>query len=137
MKIILHPQLYSVNLLSSDADLQNWLDQKQPLISITHDRGAWTVVCPVPHAADSTRRGDIQAQTHWGCFEVAGLLEFDAVGILAELSEVLGNAGISIYALSSFTTDYVLVISDNVGPAAAALRQAGHEIVEQIREKQA
>ena len=133
MKIILHPQLYSVNLLSTEADLMHWLDRGQTLLSVTHDRGAWTVVCPAPHASDPARHPDIQAQTHWGCFEVAGNLEFDAVGILAELSGVLGKAGISIYALSTFTTDYVLVISDNVEPAATALRQAGHEIVEQTQ----
>ena len=136
MKIILHPVLYSVNLLSSEADLQKWLKRDESLLSITFDRGAWTVVCPAPHASQPDRHADIQAQTHWGCFEVAGNLEFETVGILADLSDVLRNAEISIYAISTFTTDYLLVISDNVQPAADALRQAGHEIVEQSTQPQ-
>jgi uncharacterized protein len=50
------------------------------------------------------------------------------VGILASLTELLANAKISIFAISTYDTDYILVKNNNLGVAIAVLEAAGHTI---------
>ncbi|MBA7591118.1 hypothetical protein ES708_33269 [subsurface metagenome] len=70
------------------------------------------------------------AETGWHAFQVAGPLAFDEVGILASLAGRLAEAGISIFAVSTYDTDYLLVRGDDLGEACAALREAGHIVIE-------
>lgn len=65
----------------------------------------------------------------WRCLRVEGLLDFALTGILASLTVPLAGAGVSIFALSTFDTDYLLVKSASLATALQALRAAGHEIV--------
>ncbi len=55
-------------------------------------------------------------------------LDHSLTGILASLAVPLAAAGVPIFALSTFDTDYVLVPADRLGDAADALRAAGHQI---------
>lgn len=61
-------------------------------------------------------------------FVVDGPLDFSLVGILASLSTTLAEAGISIFALSTYDTDYILVGTKHGDAAATALRAAGHDV---------
>ncbi|MEJ8569437.1 ACT domain-containing protein [Elongatibacter sediminis] len=82
-----------------------------------------TLVCDeavAVHASESTRG--------WTAMVVDGPLDFALTGILAGISEVLARAGISIFALSCWETDYVLVRSEARDDAAAALRDAGYPV---------
>ena len=62
----------------------------------------------------------------WLAFRVAGQMDFSLTGVLAGLSAVLAQAGISIFAVSTFDTDYVLVKQDRLAAALAALESAGY-----------
>jgi hypothetical protein len=64
----------------------------------------------------------------WRAICVAGPLDFALVGILASLSTTLASAGVSIFAISTFDTDYILVKEQSLGDACAALAAAGHDI---------
>jgi hypothetical protein len=64
----------------------------------------------------------------WVCFKVEGPLEFSLVGILAGISLALAEAGVSIFALSTFETDYILVKRNQVEVAKEALTSAGYQI---------
>ena len=59
---------------------------------------------------------------------VAGAMDFSVVGILAALVTPLAEAGIGIFAFSTFDTDYLLVKAGDVPRAVAALRAAGHVV---------
>jgi hypothetical protein len=59
--------------------------------------------------------------------KVSGRLDFSPTGILASLANPLAQAGISIFAVSTFDTDYLLVKDSSLEQALTALRQAGHE----------
>ena len=73
--------------------------------------------------ADAEKRED-----GWRGFRVRGELDFSLVGILASLSGVLAEAGISLFALSTWNTDYILVKKEQFGPAADTLRAAGYRV---------
>lgn len=64
----------------------------------------------------------------WRALQVAGPLGFELVGILADLAGALADAGVALFALSTFDTDYLLVKDDDLPAAVAALRAAGHRL---------
>lgn len=64
----------------------------------------------------------------WNCIKVIGPLDFGLTGILAGISHVLAEAKISIFAVSSFDTDYLLVRSDLLAQALDTLHRAGYTI---------
>jgi hypothetical protein len=72
---------------------------------------------------------DIKAERDWRAFEVIGPLDFNLVGVLAALSTTLADAGISIFALSTYDTDFILVRTVDYERACSALNAAGHSLV--------
>ena len=66
---------------------------------------------------------------NWRCLEVAGPLNFSMVGILARISQPLAEADISIFVVSAFETDYVLVRQEDMARATEALRASGCIVV--------
>ncbi len=84
-------------------------------VSITRTRDELSIVCESPGG-------------EWRCLKVEGPLDFSLVGILASLAEPLAKAGVPIFAISTFDTDYILVKADNLERAIRALRSAGHTI---------
>jgi len=67
-------------------------------------------------------------ETGWRCMGVKGPLPFDLVGVLAALSAPLAETGISIFVVSTFDTDFLLVKNHQLELACAVLQKAGHEI---------
>ena len=67
-------------------------------------------------------------ETGWRCLVVEGPLEFTQVGVLASLVQPLAEAQISIFVLSTYDTDYLLVKEHHLDNALAALRAAGHTV---------
>ena len=65
----------------------------------------------------------------WRMFRVEGQLDFSLVGILSNLARVLAERNISIFAVSTFDTDYVLIKAVKVDEAREALAAAGYELV--------
>ena len=72
---------------------------------------------------------DARSETGWRVFKVVGPLDFSLVGILAHLAGLLAEAEISIFALSTYDTDYLLVKADHLQAAREALTFAGHEVI--------
>ena len=64
----------------------------------------------------------------FAALRVAGTLPFSLSGVLSGLTTPLAAAGVSVFAVSTFDTDYLLVPGDMLGPAAEALRSAGHRV---------
>ena len=87
-----------------------------------------SVVCETAKVPENT----INREDGWTAFRVEGSLEFSLVGILADLSHCLADAGISIFAVSTYDTDYILVKKDNWDKAKSALLNAGYEVTEAL-----
>ena len=66
----------------------------------------------------------------WRGFRVGGVLDFSLVGILAEISGILAAQKISIFAVSTYNTDYIFTKTDVFDRAIHVLSAAGYAILE-------
>lgn len=82
-----------------------------------------SLICP----SDSVPEGCIAVEDGFMGFRVCGTLDFSLVGILARLTAPLAEAGISIVAISTFDTDYILVRESEFGRAKEVLAAQGYE----------
>jgi len=114
----------AVHKLGPGDALPESLGQTGGLVSITRTPREVSVVCPAGVLPEGA-----QMERGWRALEVVGPLGFELVGVLSELSGVLARAGVSIFALSTYETDYVLVKEGMLERAVEALRGAGHEAV--------
>jgi hypothetical protein len=93
------------------------------LVSLTSTPDEVSVVCPTSLApeAEKVDRG-------WRLLTVRGPLEFTLTGIMAALAGELAAAGVSLFAVSTYDTDHILVKVADLGRAVKALTEAGHEV---------
>jgi hypothetical protein len=70
----------------------------------------------------------VKCERGWRCFKVEGPLDFSLVGILASLTACLANADISIFAISTYDTDYLMVRDAKFDAACLILCQEGHHL---------
>ncbi|NPA07010.1 MAG: ACT domain-containing protein [Chloroflexi bacterium] len=71
---------------------------------------------------------DVPASRGWRALRVRGPLPLDLIGVLAELTALLAQAGVSVFAVSTYDTDYLLVQAHALPHAVAALHAAGHVV---------
>jgi hypothetical protein len=70
----------------------------------------------------------VEAERGFSCLKVVSPVEFSTVGVLASLTTALAAGGISLLAISTFDTDYVLVRQTDLPDAIDALRESGHVV---------
>jgi predicted glycoside hydrolase/deacetylase ChbG (UPF0249 family) len=93
------------------------------IFSITRSSSELSIVC-----LETSAPRDARIEPGWRCLKVRGPLDLDLVGIMADLASVLAAAGVSLFAISTFETDAVLVRGRDLERALAALRSAGHSV---------
>lgn len=94
------------------------------LVMVTRTADEVTVICPEPELPPQ-----VQAEHDWRALKVEAPFELaSAVGVLTALTGPIAAAGIAIFAISTWATDYILVRNDRLPEAIAALRQAGHAV---------
>lgn len=71
----------------------------------------------------------LEREDGWKAFRIQGVLDFTLVGILAGISGILAENGISVFAISTYNTDYILTKAENFQNALEILSRAGYEIV--------
>ena len=91
--------------------------------SLTCTDDEWSVVLP----SDSVPTG-WKADRGWRCLKVLGPLDLALIGVLADLSSTLARAAISVFAISTYETDYILVHAEDLERAIAALRERGYVV---------
>ena len=70
----------------------------------------------------------IAREDGWRGFRVCGVLDFSLVGILAKISGILAEQGISIFAVSTYNTDYLFTKAEVLDRAIATLCEAGYTV---------
>lgn len=71
----------------------------------------------------------IERDDGWKAFRIQGILDFSLVGILAKLASLLAENNISIFAVSTYNTDYVLIKQDKYEQALKILSGAGYKVI--------
>ena len=111
------PGRYAVARLPFDAAVPEWT--RGAVVSITRSDRELSIVC-----ADDAVPADVTAERDFVGWRVEGTLDFALTGILARLTQPLADAQISLFALSTFETDYLWVRAKNAAAAIAAWRSA-------------
>ena len=102
----------------SDADLS------REFCFLARTDGEISMLCPEACApADTPARED-----GWRGFRVRGCLDFSLIGVLAGIADVLSRAGISIFAVSTYDTDYIFTREASFAPALETLAAAGYDV---------
>lgn len=99
------------------------LQEKGAFVSVTRTDDELSVVCE-----ERFMPADALAERGRRLLRVLGPLDFSSTGVLAALAAPLAAAGISIFAISTYDTDYLLVPENDLEPAIATLERAGHAI---------
>lgn len=113
---------YSICRLPPGAPLPSGL-AALPFWAVTRTPQELSLVLPAGYEPPQS-----QVEAGWSCLRVEGPLDFALTGILAGLSAALAAAGISIFALSTFDTDYLLVRTPRLTAACRALQADGYRI---------
>lgn len=82
-------------------------------------------------AEESAIPGGIKCERGWQILKVEGPLDFSLTGILASIAGPLAKAKVSIFATSTYDTDYVFVKEASVQKAISVLQKAGHSVREE------
>jgi hypothetical protein len=125
MRLEVLPGEFAIVRLDAGAALPGWIQPAAEFLSITRTREELSIVCESSRVP-SDLPAETPAERGWRCMKVEGLLDFSMTGVLASLAEPLARAGIPIFVVSTFYTDYLLVKAVNVEAAIAALESAGH-----------
>lgn len=76
---------------------------------------------------------EVMAERGWRAFQVQGPLDFSLVGVLSTIATPLAQAGVSIFVISTYETDYILVRESSLEHALKALSQAGFVVLNNVR----
>lgn len=144
-ELTLLPERFAISRLAADSPIPSWATQG-PFFSVTRTGEELSVVCElsrVPIGVQSQPgwpRTDLKPNglgaspigaepvRGWRVFKVHGPFVLSEIGVLSALAAPLAEAKISLFALSTFDTDYLLVASETLSAAIAALERAGHTI---------
>ena len=91
--------------------------------SVTRTRDELSVVCPEDAVPESISR-----ERGWRALKLEGPFDLSMVGILVSVASPLAEAGASIFAVSTFDTDYVLLREEQLDLAVGTLRARGHRV---------
>ena len=100
------------------------LDSEYSFIAKTEEERS--LVCITKEVPSNVIRRD----DGWKAFCVQGVLDFSLIGILSKISTILAERGISVFAVSTYNTDYILIKDTNYEKALEVLKYSGYEIVE-------
>lgn len=118
--IELLPDRYAVCRLPAGSGLPWWAARSDSLLCATFTATEVSVVCEAARVP-----GDVRTAGTYRALRVDGPIPLDEVGVLARLATPLAGAGIALFAVSTYDTDYLLVTEDQLARGIEALRAAG------------
>lgn len=115
---------YGVCRLDKLDAIPEWAD-KSEFFSITRTSEELSIVCN-----EDSIPGNIKCEKYWRILKIEGPLDFSLIGILASISSILAQSGISIFAISTYDTDYILVKEKDINSAVSVLVNERYEVLE-------
>ncbi len=123
LKLEILKNRYGVCKLESGTAIPGWISGKG-FFSITGTPEELSLVCEEELIPEG-----VKSEKGWRIFKVQGPLDFSLIGILSAISTCLAEAGISIFVVSTYETDYIMVREKGFQQAVTALIKAGYEIL--------
>jgi hypothetical protein len=108
--------------LGAQEAVPEWAQRRHEFLSVTRTLDELSIVCDAKMVPPGVR-----SESGWAAIKVEGPLVFTLTGILTSLLTPLADAGVPVFAISTFDTDYVMVRESMVEKAKAVLERQGHE----------
>ncbi len=118
LKLSILPNEYTIHRFQAETDIPALTGN---FLSITRTDDELSIVCD----ADIPLKSE-KSESGWACIKVLGPLDFGLTGILAKIASVLAEAEISIFAISTYDTDYILVKKETLDFGKDVLLKAGY-----------
>lgn len=114
---------YSVCRLNKNDEIPKWIFDEE-FFSITRTEDELSIVC----LQDKIKK-DIKCEKNWRVLKIEGPLDFSLIGILSKISTLMANNDISIFAISTYDTDYILIKEESINRAIEVLEKSNYSIV--------
>ncbi|WP_298839585.1 ACT domain-containing protein [Clostridium sp.] len=121
MKVL--AEKFGVCRLNKNALIPEWVGASN-FYSVTKTSDELSIVC-----SQASIPSDIKCEKDWRILKIEGPLEFSLIGILSSISTILAKEGISIFAISTYDTDYILVKEKDIDNAINTLSNERYEII--------
>ena len=121
--LIVLPDTFAVCRLSPAASIPAWAMEGE-FFSITRTSQELSIVCRQAAVPEG-----IQCERDWRCLQLAGQIPFSVVGVVAGLTVPLAEAGIGVFVLSTYDTDYLLAKQKDWTAALDVLRRQGYTVI--------
>jgi hypothetical protein len=122
LTFIILRETFAICRLDKDAPIPDWAFQGG-LFSITRTKDELSTVCPQINVPKG-----ILCNQGWSCLKVKGPLDLSSTGIISSIASTLEQEGISLFSISTYDTDYVMVKEKDLEKAIFALTEAGPKI---------
>jgi hypothetical protein len=114
-------ETFTINKLPQFAEIPSILS-KGEMCFISRTDEELSIVCP-----DFMAPNNVQQELGWRCLKVDGTMKLQEVGVLASILQPLSEAGVPVFTVSTFNTDYVFVMDEHLVNVVQALQKAGHQ----------
>lgn len=120
--IVVQPEPLSICRLPADTPMPSWATTRA-FFSVTRTADELSVVCESLQVPPGVR-----AHEGWRALKLVGPFDLLLVGILLGVAAPLAAAGVTVFPIATYDTDYLLVREEQLDAAIDALHAAGHEI---------
>ncbi len=124
MKLTVLKDRYAICKLDHQNTIPDWVHASHGFSSMTYTPDELSIVCNEKHVP-----AEIIQEKGWRILKVIGPLDFSLVGIISRITGILADAGISLFTVSTYETDFILVKQEVLDRALNALGEAGMVIV--------
>ena len=122
LTIVIYPMKYAICRMEPDAPVPEWAAGVR-FLSVTRTANELSIVCE-----EALIPSDIRGERNRRLMQIEGALAFTLTGVLASVAAPLATAGISVFAVSTYDTDYLLVSDEDLRQATEVLESAGHAL---------
>jgi hypothetical protein len=122
LTLIILRETFAICRLGKDAPIPDWVFQGN-LYSVTRTKDELSIVCPLINVPKG-----IVSNQGWSCLKVKGPLDLSLTGIISSIASTLERENISLFSISTYDTDYIMVNEKNLEKAIFALTEAGQQI---------
>lgn len=128
MKLKLDKTNYTIAKFRPDFPVPTWFQTDHSQFkSITYTAEECSIIIPTEHLNTAEAQS---TESDWFLLKIEGILDFSLTGILHKIATPLAEKEISIFAVSTYNTDYILMKQANLDHAITTLTIAGHQITE-------